>query len=91
VNYGLGNGLLDARGCAYETGAPTGYACNAQTKSIQQETVGFWHKVYQGNFGRVQWGMQYSHTERDSFAGVGGVAASGDEDIVFTSFRYYPF
>ena len=91
VNYGLGNGLLDARGCAYETGAPTGYGCNVQTKSIQQETVGFWHKVYQGNFGRVQWGMQYSHTERDSFAGVGGVAASGDEDIVFTSFRYYPF
>jgi hypothetical protein len=91
VNYGLGNGLLDARGCAYETGAPAGFACNVQTKSIQQETVGFWHKVYQGNFGRVQWGIQYSHTERDSFAGLGGVAASGDEDMVFTSFRYYPF
>ncbi len=91
VNYGLGNGLLDARGCAFETGAPAGFACNVQTKSIQQETVGFWHKVYQGGFGRVQWGMQYSHTERDSFAGVGGVSASGDEDIIFTSFRYYPF
>jgi hypothetical protein len=35
--------------------------------------------------------MQYSHTERDSFAGIGGVAASGKEDMVFTSFRYYPF
>ena len=91
VNYGLGNGLLDARGCAYETGAPAGTACTVQTKSIQQETAGFWHKVYQGNFGRVQWGIQYSHTERDSFAGIGGVSAKGDEDIVFTSFRYYPF
>ncbi len=91
VNYGLGNGLLDARACAYETGAPTGTACTVQTKSIQQETAGFWHKVYQGNFGRVQWGMQYSHTERDSFAGIGGIAASGKEDIVFTTFRYYPF
>jgi hypothetical protein len=91
VNYGIGNGLLDARACAYETGAPAGTACNVQTKSIQQETAGFWHKIYQGNFGRVQWGMQYSHTERDSFAGIGGVAASGKEDMVFTSFRYYPF
>ena len=91
VNYGLGNGLLDARGCAYEAGAPTGFACTVQTKAIQQETVGFWHKVYQGGFGRVQWGVQYSHTERDSFAGIGGIAAKGDEDMVFTSFRYYPF
>ena len=91
VNYGLGNGLLDARGCAYETGAPAGFGCNVQTKSVQQETVGFWHKLYQGGFGRVQWGVQYSHTERDSFAGIGGVSAQGDEDIVFTSFRYYPF
>jgi hypothetical protein len=91
--YGLGNGSLDARGCNFEVAAlaPTGAACTVQTKSIQQEIVGFWHKVYQGNFGRVQWGMQYSHTERDSFAGIGGVAASGNEDIVMTSFRYYPF
>ena len=93
VNYGLGNGLLDARACNFEVAAlaPTGSACSVQTKSIQQETVGFWHRVYQGNFGRVQWGIQYSHTERDSFAGIGGVSAKGDEDMVFTSFRYYPF
>jgi flagellar motor protein MotB len=91
VNYGLGNGLLDARACAFETGAPAGTACNVQTKDIQQETVGFWHKVYQGNFGRLQWGMQYSRTERDSFSGVAGSTAQGREDMVFTSFRYYPF
>jgi hypothetical protein len=93
VNYGLGNGLLDARACGFEVAslAPTGSACNVQTKSIQQETVGFWHKVYQGPFGRVQWGIQYSYTERKSFTGVGGLGAQGDENMVFTSFRYYPF
>jgi hypothetical protein len=90
VNYGLGNYALDARGCANEV-AVTGLACNVQTRSIQQETVGFWHKLYVGNFGRAQWGMQYSYTERDSFSGIGGIAAKGDENIVMTSFRYYPF
>jgi len=91
TNYGLGNYLLDARACAYEVGAPAGTACNVQTRAIQQETAGFWHKLYVGSFGRVQWGMQYSYTERDSFSGIGGVAAKGDENIVMTSFRYYPF
>ena len=93
ANYGLGNYKLDARACNFEVAAlaPTGSACNVQTKSIQQETVGFWHKLYVGNFGRAQWGMQYSYTERDSFSGVGNVFAKGDENIVMTSFRYYPF
>ncbi|THD60588.1 hypothetical protein [Phenylobacterium sp.] len=93
VNYGLGNPGLDARACAFEvtSQAPVGALCSVQTRSIQQETAGFWWRGADGSYGRLQWGLQYSHTVRTSFAGLDNVAASGAEDIVMTSLRWYPF
>jgi len=44
-----------------------------------------------GSFGRIQWGLQYSHTERKAFAGAGGVAPVANDNMVFASFRYYPY
>ena len=63
---------------------------------MEQVTAGFWYKFYQGSFGRAQWGMQYSYTERTSFPGDNALLQSvgqaiGRENILFTSFRYYPF
>ena len=49
-----------------------GWTCSAITKSIDQVTVGFWDKFYQGSFGRFQFGVQYSYTE--SFATVVGAS-----------------
>jgi hypothetical protein len=83
--YGTLPGSSNA-GCATEGGT-----CSPVTKSISQITAGFWDKIYQGPFGRVQVGIQYSYTERDTFKDVAGYAPKGTENMVFTSFRYYPF
>ena len=84
--YGYGNPLYTNAGCALEGSS----ACVGNTKLIEQATVGFWQKVYQGPFGRLQFGAQYSYTERHGYSGVGG-APSQSENMIFTSFRYYPF
>ncbi len=83
---GLGNPNYINTGCQIEGSS----VCVGNTRYIDQATVGFWDKPYQGRFGRIQWGVQYSYTERHAFAGVGG-APSANENSVFTSFRYYPF
>jgi hypothetical protein len=85
--FGYGNPAYVNLGCFTE-GSPL--TCNGNSKYIQQITAGFWHFPYQGNFGHIQWGAQYSYTERKAFGGVGG-APKGDDHMVFTSFRYYPF
>ncbi len=87
----VGQGVLPGTnnsGCATEAGT-----CSPVNKEISQITTGFWHKVYQGNFGRVQWGLQYSYTELKAFADatVTGYTPKGTENMVFASFRYYPF
>jgi hypothetical protein len=68
-----------------------GGTCSPLTKSVQQITAGFWDRIYQGSFGRIQVGVQYSYTERQSFSDAGGLAPKAIDNMVFTSFRYYPF
>jgi len=89
--YGVGTPTADDSGCAFE-GEPG--ACAGNTRQVWQITAGFWDKVYKGEFGEVRAGVQYSYTQRELFAStVNGVgyAPKTDDNIVFTSFRYYPF
>jgi hypothetical protein len=88
VGYGYGNGLYNNTGCEGEVTTAT--ACAGNTHTVEQVTTGFWDKVYSGSFGQLRFGMQYSFTERKAFPGVGGIP-SGDENMIFTSIRYYPF
>ena len=70
--------------------------CTGDIRRVVEGTVGFWYRFYNGNRGRVQVGAQYSNYERQAFSGVGtssGIGSSGephaDENMIFTSFRYY--
>jgi len=73
-------------GCAVEGGT-----CSPYTKSIDQITAGFWDRFYSGPFGHLQVGIQYSYTERQAFADAAGNGPKTNDNMIFTSFRYYPF
>jgi hypothetical protein len=90
TGYGYGNPLYSNSGCVSETAKGS---CVGNTRLVEQGTLGFWYKPYVGNYGRIQYGLQYSHTERKAFAGSGDLdlAPEGNDNMVFASFRYYPF
>lgn len=94
---GYGSPLVNNSGCEmefaptgqYAPGAPGGTTpCNADTRSIYQGNVGFWHRIYKGAAGTMQWGMHYSYTVRSAWSAVGG-EPQATENMVFGSFRYY--
>jgi hypothetical protein len=62
--------------------------CSADTRAIIEGTAGFWYRIYVGPKGRIQVGPQYSYVARNAWTGTGG-DASGNENMFFTSFRYY--
>ena len=64
--------------------------CIANNRRLLDLTAGFWQNVYKGDYGRVAFGAQYEYIKRESFDGVGG-APSTDDNIVYSSIRYYPF
>jgi hypothetical protein len=100
---GYGNFAANNSGCATE-GVPlndfntsSGSNCAGDIRIIQQGTLGFWYKFYQGPKGRFQFGMQYSYITKDGWSGSGGtlpsgvtsISPKGIDNMVFTSFRYY--
>jgi hypothetical protein len=89
-------------GCLTETGpgaggfAPGALAnCNADSRVVIEATGGAWFKVYDGareklNWGRIQFGPQYSVVIRNTWSGAGVPSEiQGVDNMVFTSFRYY--
>jgi hypothetical protein len=99
---GYGNVAANNSGCATE-GVPinqfnpsNGANCAGDIRSIQQATLGFWYRFYQGSKGRMQFGIQYSYLNKDAWSGTGGVPAGGaaispkaNDNMIWTSFRYY--
>jgi len=87
--YGYGTPLVNNTNCFGETSTTT-TSCGAQTRTLEQLAFGFWDKVYNGPFGQFRVGVEYSYTERKAFLGIGG-APSTNDNMIFTSIRYYPF
>ena len=61
-----------------------------ETSNVWQLTAGFWKRIYQGPWGKVQIGLSDSITRRDAFSNGVGVSQHCIENIFMTSFRFYP-
>jgi hypothetical protein len=97
-SYYLSNSACLTNSAPGYNGSSTGYypggSCGAQTKDVQEGTLGYWYDFYRGDYGRVRLGMQYAYALRDSWSGapvtgVGAVSAKGIDNMFWTSFRYY--
>jgi hypothetical protein len=73
--------------------APSSLAdCTGDTRALTEGTIGFWHRIYNGPKGRVQWGSQFSYVNRSTWADevhAPGYEPHGIDGMIFTSFRYY--
>jgi hypothetical protein len=91
---GYGSPLNNNVGCATEA-APGGQytagavVCNADTRALWQMTAGFWYRFLQGSYGTFSWGLQYSYTSRNTWAGLNGLQPQAIDPMLFTSLRYY--
>ncbi len=98
---GYGSPFANNVNCSAEaapagSSAPGSGSCAGDIRLIQEGTLGFWHKMYQGPKGGFRWGIQYSYLTKGGWSGSGGLAAGSPgiapkaiDNMVFTSFRYY--
>jgi outer membrane murein-binding lipoprotein Lpp len=86
---GYGSSLINNTSCETED-ATEPAECSPATSGDAQITVGNWYKFIQGPYGKMQVGAQYSYTRRYVFQGIGPTPKT-DENMVFVSFRWYPF
>ena len=72
-------------------------SCTADPRYEIEGTIGFWHKLWQGDRGRIAWGAQYSYVQLAAWSGTVGLPAATlpqfhphtNDNMLFTSFRYY--
>ena len=84
---------------AFPSGAPntpgnSTNKCSGNNKDVQEFTAGYWYYIHIGARGGLRQGIQYSNIRRDLWSGAGGTlnpsnGAHGNDNMVFTSFRYY--
>jgi hypothetical protein len=98
---GYGSPYANNSGCSTEvspagTGTPgAGGTCAGDIRYIGEGTLGFWHRIYSGEKGRVQWGVQYSYLYKTGWSGSNGLTGTTSvsphavDNMVLTSFRYY--
>jgi hypothetical protein len=101
---GYGSRLLNDSPCNTTAlpgfnGSSTGYypggSCGAQTRNVQEATIGYWYDIYRGDRGRLRQGLQYGYTIRDAWsgappvAGAPGIGTKGLDNMFWTTFRYY--
>jgi Skp family chaperone for outer membrane proteins len=79
-----------------QSAAPTGAggSCAGNNKDVQEFTAGYWFNIIAGPQGRLRQGIQYSWIRRDLWSGATstanpGAGANGEDNMLFTSFRYY--
>jgi hypothetical protein len=68
--------------------SPTNATCGGSTKDTQEVTAGYWYNFYNGPYGRLRQGFQYSWVYRGIWSGIGGSPNTTD-NVIETSFRYY--
>jgi hypothetical protein len=92
---GYANVAANNSGCATE-GVPinqfnpsSGANCAGDIRIIQEGTLGFWHKFYQGPKGGMRWGFAYSYITKTAWSGAGSVTPKANDNMFWTSFRYY--
>jgi hypothetical protein len=98
---GYGSPFANNTGCSTEVPPTsqfipgTGGTCAGDTRNIIEGTIGFWHRIYQGPKGRIQWGMQYAYFTKSAWSGNNNVPGAftidpkAVDNMVWTSFRYY--
>jgi hypothetical protein len=83
---GLGNPEFNNTGCGVELST----VCSTNVRKIQSITGGFWQDILKGPFGRLTGGLEYMYAKKYGFFGIGG-EPTRDENMFYTSIRYYPF
>jgi hypothetical protein len=96
---GYGSPFANNSGCSTELPPANqltpsgGGTCAGDTRYLQEGTIGFWHRFYQGPKGGIRWGLQYAYFSRTGWAGNNNSSVSiipkAIDNMFWTSFRYY--
>ena len=82
---GYGSPLVSYTACTNEVALNS---CSGANRNIYEATVGYWYRLFQGEYGRIEQGNQVVYVHRNLWSGI-GTAPRGDDIVAYTSLRFY--
>jgi len=82
---GYGSPLVSYTSCTNEVGLNT---CSGANRNIYEATVGYWYRLYRGEYGRIEQGNQVVYIHRNLWSGIGTTPQGGDI-VAYTSLCFY--
>src|SRR5215813_6269871 len=82
---GYGSPLVSYASCTNEVAMNT---CSGANRNIYGATVGYWYRLYRGEYGRIEQGNQVVYIHRNLWSGIGTTPQGGDI-VAYTSLRFY--
>ena len=82
---GYGSLLVSYESCTNEVALN---ACRGDNRSIYEGMIGYWYRLYQGEFGWIAYGNQVTYVHRSLWSGIGHTPA-GRNVVVYSTLRFY--
>jgi hypothetical protein len=82
---GYGSPLVSYATCTDEVVLNT---CHGDNRNIYEGTIGYWYRLYRGDFGRIAYGNQVVYIHRDLWSGTGSTP-QGSDFVIYSTLRFY--
>lgn len=85
VPGGYGSPLVSYAACTNEVALNS---CSGANRDMYEATAGYWYRLYQGEFGWLQYGNQVAYIHRSLWNGIGRTP-QGEDIVVYSTVRFY--
>jgi hypothetical protein len=82
---GYGSPLVSYASCTNEVALN---ACRGDNRNIYEGMVGYWYRLYRGEFGWIAYGNQVTYVHRSLWSGIGNTP-DGRNTVVYSTLRFY--
>jgi len=83
---GYGSPLVSYAGCTNEVAQNV---CRGDNRNIYEAMIGYWFRLYRGDFGWIAYGNQVSYLHRDLWSGGIGNTPEGRNVVLYSTLRFY--
>jgi len=82
---GYGSPLVSYATCTNEVALNT---CHGDNRNVYDGTIGYWYRLYGGEFGSIKYGNQVVYVHRDLWSGIGSTP-QGSDLVIYSTLRFY--
>ena len=82
---GYGSPLVSYVSCTNEVALN---ACRGDNRNMYEAMMGYWYRLYRGDFGSIAYGNQVTYLHRNLWSGIGTTPA-GRNVVLYSTLRFY--